>query len=170
MRRVLGPGLVLALLTASAPAVRADPSAPQINPVHLQREDAQRLRDLQRTLDRDQPAPAVATRPLPPAPVSTDRHSARVAGIVTVSIAGGVGFVALSWAAYNAAIPAELNNGESGIGTAPTVLLVGAAIAGAVGIGLLISSRAPSAPASSSVRLGPLAAPHAAGLAITGRL
>lgn len=69
--RAVAIGLVL-LMAARAPAVRADPDAPQISPIRAQREDAQRLSEQLRGLEREPSRPAPPAAPAPatkPAPV-----------------------------------------------------------------------------------------------------
>jgi hypothetical protein len=59
--RAVAIGLTL-LMAARAPALHADPDAPQISPGRAQREDAQRLSEQLRGLERE-PAPVPAAAP-----------------------------------------------------------------------------------------------------------
>ena len=65
MRSVIATGLVV-LVAAKGSLVFADPDAPQVSPLHGQREDAQRLWEQLRGLDRvPSPDPARAASPKP---------------------------------------------------------------------------------------------------------
>ncbi|HEX7837652.1 MAG TPA: hypothetical protein VF469_09330, partial [Kofleriaceae bacterium] len=60
----MGFGLAL-LAVAHGGGVHADPGTPQISPVHGQREDAQRLTEQLRGLDRASPPEPVPVAPQP---------------------------------------------------------------------------------------------------------
>src|SRR6185295_18338807 len=96
MRRSLGVGLAAALV-ATTGAGRAEPVAPTVSPIHLQREDAQRLRELQRTLDRDHPVPAAAPPARPPQqqPSPARSDGGRVTGYVLLGVAGVAGLASI---------------------------------------------------------------------------
>jgi hypothetical protein len=159
MRRALGIGLAFAI--AGHPGlVRADPSAPQVSPIHLQREDAQRVREQQRELDDDRPAPAAAPVPLPPiSPDLPSGHDTRAAGMVSLGIAGVSALVAVPFASA-AATPSDT---QGTYDTAAKILLATAGVAGIVGVVMILTSRP-------AVQLAPTATATSVGLAITGRI
>ena len=181
MRRVLGFGLALA--TAVTPggtrAVYADPVAPQVAPIHLQREDAQRLRDAQRGLDGPNDAPPVpapaalpplATPEVPPPPPprgTTEMTSVRaehITGGLLIGLAGATALVSLGYLAASA-VPSYDVNGqkvENDDGSIGLVFLVVSVTAGITGTILL--TRQPK------LRVTPVATPTSVGLALTGRL
>lgn len=79
----------------------ADPSAPQVNPIHLQREDAQRVREQQRDLDHELPIPAAAAPAPVPAPQAASTVPAsggpntHAIGVVLLGVAGASALGAL---------------------------------------------------------------------------
>ena len=159
MRRVLGVGLAFAMCVRST-AAGADPTAPQLDPTHAHREDAQRIEDQQRGLDRSAAAARVPTPPdLTTPTVVTDR---------TRVVAGGVllGVAALSAAASLTVAPLDSSTSGDNQGTYDTLLKVfvaTAVLSGVAGYLLLMSSR-------STVRVAPAVSPHSVGLAIMGRI
>jgi len=156
--RLLGVGLVIASVGSSVlPAgARADPTTPQISPIHLQREDAQRVHEQQRDLDRHPPSLGVPIKPdqALPAP-DANRQSRRAAGIVLL-VAGGV--AALS------SIP-FLTDGAPDNEAVGGALLATAAIAGVAGFVVLELGRS-----NTAVVLAPRATPSSLGLTLVGRL
>jgi hypothetical protein len=130
----------------------ADPAAPPLSPIQGRREDAQRLREQQRELEREHPPAAVA--PAPPHPAAGDRSASRTVGVVLLSIAGAS---ALTTVALYAAAPTS-----DDYGTAKAIGFATAAIAGALGLGVMLASH--------RVQVGPSVGARAAGLAISGRL
>jgi len=178
MRRVLGCGLALAtaLNAVAGRAVRADPAAPQIAPIHLSREDAQRLREQQRWLDVPG-APAVpglgATspddpeEPPPPPPPRGSREMTSVrgehiAGGLLIGLAGATALVALGYFAASATADQVNDKSPNDDGTIGLALLGVSALAGISG-GILLS-RQPK------LQVAPIATSRSVGLAFTGRL
>jgi hypothetical protein len=163
MQRSLAAGLAL-VIAAHAGGVRADPGAPQVDPIHLQREDAQRVREQQRELDR---APRAATAvPVPRPPIAADppaHHDMRPVGVVLLGVAGVSAITTVSFA-FAAAIPGPRQDTYE---TGEAIFLVTTAVAGLAGIVLIATGRSSS---SSSFQLGPTATSTSVGLAISGRL
>src|SRR5262245_5632920 len=157
MRHLLPAGLVVAI-AAPGGVVVADPSTPQLSPLHRQREDAQRLTGEQRGLDREHVAEPPSALPEPPTPTSTRPNQ----------VARGAGFVLLGVAGLSAAIPLPLFTldagmpGDAGTRSIANGLLITSAIAGTIGVVLLVSNR--------SVTVAPTVSPRAAGVAIIGRM
>jgi len=157
---------------------RADPSAPQVNPIHLQREDAQRLRDQQRALDGDAPAvpapvapvapatPVGEARKPPPVPEVHDGRTRRATGIVLVGVGALSTLISIPFLVANSpddsSDPAIKNLNDSYDTTGKVFLVIGL-VAGITGITLIATSK-------SSVQLVPVATPSSAGLAIMGRM
>jgi hypothetical protein len=159
MQRSLVVGLAF-VIAAPTSSVRADPSVPQVDPIHLQREDAQRVREQQRELDRDRPAPAAAPVPLAPIPPDLpSSHNTRAAGVVLLGVAGVSALFAVPFG-FVAAIPGETQGTYE---TFEKIFLVTTAAAGITGVVLIVTSR-------SAVQLAPTATPTSVGLAIMGRL
>jgi hypothetical protein len=185
MRRVLVVGVSLAFVVpASAHRVCADPTTPQISPIHLQREDAQRLRDQQRGLDGEPPVatpspgtpaaapvstgpdPASASRTPPPMPEVHNRRGRRTGGIVLVGIAGASALIAVPFLVAGSGADdsdPDFKSVHEGWTTTGEVFLVTALVAGVVGITLISTSK-------SSVQLVPVATSNSAGVAIRARL
>lgn len=140
----------LALLVIVPGAVHADPGAPQLDPAHGRREDAQRLREQLPGVDREAiPAPAPAG---PAAPVEPPHSEHETAGAILLCIAGGAG--AAAGTLYLAA-PSDYNELR-------TELLVTALATGVAGLTIVLWNR--------SVQAAPTVTPRAVGLAIAGRL
>jgi len=182
MRRVLVVGVSLAFVVP-AHRVCADPTTPQISPIHLQREDAQRLHDQQRGLDSAAPAAAVpprtpvaaaapvdpdpgAPRTPPPVPEYHSGRGQRTAGIVLVGVAGVSALISVPLLIAGA----EPDDGDpnfksvhDGWTTTGEVFLVTALTAGVIGIALIATSK-------SSVQLVPTATSSSAGVAVRVRL
>jgi hypothetical protein len=164
MPRALGVGLAIAL---AAPGVHAEPGATQIDPTHFRREDAQRIHEQHRDLDRE-PAPVVpalaSTASLarePPAPVvAAPDRTRHTAGIVLLGIAGVSGLATVPFLDR----PSRDGSDDAVVG----VLLATAVIAGLAG-GLLLSSSASQSP-SRSIVLAPSVTPSSLGLVLVGRL
>jgi hypothetical protein len=179
MRRVLVVGVSLAFVAPHR--VCADPTTPQISPIHLQREDAQRLRDQQRGLDGEPPAAPAPGAPVPGAPAPTaagaprkpppvpEVHSGRgqrTGGIVLVGIAGVSALISvpllIAGSGPDDGDP-SFKSVHDGWTTAGEVFLVTALVTGVIGISLIATSK-------SSVQLVPVATPNSAGVAIRARL
>jgi hypothetical protein len=164
MPRALGVGLAIVL---AAPVVRADPDAPQINPIHLQREDAQRVHEQQRELDREPPPPAApveAARPeraQAPPDAGTDR-TMRTAGVVLLGIAG---LSALATVPF-----LDSPRGDSSGHPVVGVLLITAVVTGLGGGVLVASSVSHRSGVPATVQIAPTVTPSSVGLAIVGRL
>ena len=160
---------------ANAHAVRADPTAPQVNPIHLQREDAQRLRDQQRVLDGDAPvapAPIAPSTPVgearkpPPTPEVHSGRAQRGTGIVLVGVGALSAVIAVPFLLASSSVPSDdptIKSLHDSYDTTGKVFLVTALVAGITGIALIATSK-------SSVQLVPVATPSSAGLAIMGRM
>lgn len=134
-------------------AAHADPAAPPLSPIQGHREDAQRLREQLRALDRERPpvvvSPAPAGRAAAPSP-------SRAVGVILLCIAGAS---AVTTVALYAAAP---DDRDDAFGTAQTIGLTTTAIAGVVGLSVVLASR--------PVQVAPSVGPKTAGLAISGRL
>lgn len=160
--------------------VHADPNAPQIGPLHLQREDAQRLRPQQRTFDQEPsttPVVTVAPEPPPPQPISGYDRALRNTGLVFLGGAGVIALSSLPFFADSGSTSSSSSDGQD-IGT---VLVVFAAAAGITGFVLLAASTSGSSSSgtTSNVRTGsriprvqlvPMASTSTVGLALTGSL
>ena len=163
MWRSLASGLAaLAALVLGGGAAIADPAAPQLSPLPGHREDAQRLRDQLRELDREpgpKAAAVTATAPLPTTPAEPVAGSSgsKVGGVVLLSVAAASGIATLGLLASASPGP----NG-SNYDTAETVLGITAAASATLGVLLLIKSQ--------QVQVAPTVTPRAIGLAISGRL
>jgi hypothetical protein len=157
MRQHLCAGL--AAVAVSGAPVAADPATPQLSPLHRQREDAQRLRDEQRELDRPQPsAPsAPAKGPAPPAPSGGTRHTTRNAGLVLLGIAGLSTVVALPLRTFDGP------DDDGGTATSTSnLLLVTAAITATGGLVLVLSDR--------SLSVAPAVTARSVGVTLMGRI
>jgi hypothetical protein len=164
MRWLVATGLALLPVASAA---HAEPSTPQLSPLHHQREDAERLRDQLRGLDHDRPpAPAVATPPstppspppgAPPAP-HAGHPTLRGVGVALVVIAGVSGLTTLTLYATTPSDPTISGSYDSwkALFTATTV------ITGVAGFALVIANR--------TVQVTPAVTPQSVGLAIAGQL
>jgi hypothetical protein len=154
MRQHLCAGLA-AVAASGAPAA-ADPATPQLSPLHRQREDAQRLHEQQRDLERPQ-AEAPATPRAPPAPAGATRHTTRNAGLVLLGIAGVSTVIALPLRTFDGP--------DDGGGTATStsnLLLVTAAITATGGLVLVLSDR--------SLSVAPTVTARSIGVTLMGRI
>jgi hypothetical protein len=154
MRQLLRVGLVAAVVAPGAP-VAADPATPQISPLHRQREDAQRLTEQQRSLERAQPADAasalMANKP-PRERSGVTRHTTRGAGLVLLAVGGVSAIVALPLRAFDTPAP---RGGQTDSALLSDLLLVTSALTATAGIVLVLSDRTVSvAPALSSSAVG----------------
>jgi hypothetical protein len=149
-------GIMRALATLAVLAAwhgaHADPAAPPLSPLQGRREDAQRLREQLRDLERDHPPPAAA--PAAPGPAAAPSTS-RTVGVVLLCIAG------IS-AVTTVALYAASSSDAGAYGTAKTIGLTTTSITGALGLSVMLASR--------PVQVGPSVGPKTAGLAISGRL
>jgi len=154
MLRSVGVGLALVWVAATR-TVWAEPAPPQVSPIQLQREDAQRLRDLHRVLDRQHPlvpAPAAAA-----SQVSTGADRSQTGSYVLISAAalGLAGSLPL------------LASDDSDSQAVGVVLLIAAGITGVAGIASLVSG---SSNRLARLQLRPSLTAGSVGLAISGRL
>jgi hypothetical protein len=175
MRQLLCAGL--AVLAVFGGSVAADPATPQLSPLHRQREDALRLREQQRDLDRPRPqAPSSPSSPSPspsppsspsspssgpaaPVPSGGTRHTTRNAGLVLLGVAGLSAIVALPLETFNSGSP---DGGDSTTGSVSTLLLVTAAITATGGLVLVLSDRV--------VSVAPTVTARGVGVSLVGRL
>jgi hypothetical protein len=137
-------------------AASAEPAAPDVDPVHGQREDAQRLAQQHHDLIAA-PPPALPAHPAQVEMVETKKGQ-RIAGLALLSVGGLVALVAL---------PVALTSSESAMSgstsqTTSTLLVISGAASAVLG-GLLIYN-------SRSVSAAPTVGSHAVGVAISGRL
>jgi len=179
MRRALAVGLSVAFVAAANPhPVGADPSVPQVNPIHLQREDAQRLRDQQRGLDDAAPVPAPAAsapgasgapvgaaRQAPPVPEVHSGRAQKAVGVVLVGVGALSALISLPLLVASSGTSSDpaIQSVNDSYDTAGKVFLVTALVAGITGVVLISTSKA-------SVQLVPVATSSSAGLAIMGRM
>lgn len=144
--------LALSAWLAAAPGwVRADPTVPQINPLHGEREDAQRIGEQQRGLAGEPMAPAPAPVEPKPAPAGDGRR-AFGPGVLLIELAGVSALVTLPLVVFDS--PARSD--------ATLVLLGTTVVTGAVGIALVVSNR--------PVQVAPTVTSRAVGLSISGRM
>ncbi len=148
MQRILGVSLAAAI-AAHAAAASADPSTPQISPVHRHREDAQRLTEEQRGLGRDRPADSTPVRAPPP----TSSSSA-----ATGNVMRGFGVAFLGVAGVSALVALSSSNDD----TERSALVVTSALTGVAGIVLIVSSR--------SLLVAPTVTSRAVGISLVGRI
>jgi hypothetical protein len=159
MRQLLCAGLAVAV-AGSAGRVAADPAAPQLSPLHRQREDAQRLTEQQRALERPEPREAgSAAQPAPRVPSGGTRHTTRNAGLVLLGIGGVSAIVALPLRSFGTTSPGEEQSASDSLSD---LLLVASAITATGGIVLVLSDR--------SVAVAPAVTLRAVGVTITGQL
>jgi hypothetical protein len=152
-------------MAAHAGAAHADPTTPQLTPLRGQREDAQRLTEQLRALDREQP-PAPAPPPPPRAPDTPPGMSGgprndvmRGAGVILLSVSA---LTALATLTLYATAPPDNSLTSGPWDTTKTLFLTTSVLTGLAGLGLTIASR--------SVQISPTASPKTVGLAISGRL
>lgn len=147
--------LATCLVVLAWHGAHADPAAspPPLSPTQGRREDAQRLREQLRDVERERPP--VEALPVPPSRAGDPRPTSRVAGVVLLCVAGAS---AVTTVALYAASPDD----ASAYDNAKTVGLVATAITGVVGLGIVISAH--------QVQVAPAVGPKTAGLAISGRL
>jgi hypothetical protein len=146
--------VALALILGTTRSGRAEPAPPQVNPIHLQREDAQRLRDLQRALERQNPVPVAKPADDPQAAPGRTSHAAGYL-LLSATVIAAVG-----------AVPLLTSSGGDNT-TIGVVLLLGAGVTGIAGA---ISLSGGSSSRQASVQLQPAVTPSSVGLALTGRL
>lgn len=157
--RSLG-AICLVLWVAGSGEVHADPSAPQLSPIQGRREDAQRLREQLRDLDRRRPPVPVQAGASPGVTFDPpSRTATQTAGMVLLAVAGLS--AAITFSLYELS-PDSTSSDFGAYDTAKTIGLTTTAIAGVAGFGLVLGS--------SRTRVTPIATPKAAGLAISGRL
>lgn len=163
MRLALGIG-VAAMIAARGGLARADPAGPQIDPVHLQREDSERIDAQQRQLTpgRDPGSAggaASGTPTLGPAAASevdaTTAHRLRLTSYILFGVAG---------AGALTSVPLFIDDprASTGVGTAARVLAVSAAGAAGAGFTLFMASR--------HVRVAPVVSATAVGVTVVGQL
>jgi hypothetical protein len=165
MRWLLGTGLAVLIAHGD---VCADPSAPQVTPAPGRREDAQRLREQLRGLERV-PAPAAVALPSAAAAATTMPGAAsaepdpgngtanKIAwGLLAVAAASGIATLTLI------STTSQDSPNRSSYDSAETALSITAVATGS--LGFLILAR------SASVKVSPTVTPKAVGLAISGRL
>jgi hypothetical protein len=173
MRRALGAGLAL-VIAARTGAVRADPRAPQVDPIRAQREDAALLERERTGLDRDARAPApgpIASDGPAPVPRTPDVRPEGTTTMVTDPrkvATGGIllGVAAVSALSSLAVLPLDTplaGDNQDTYQTLFKVLVATAAVSGTAGIVFLVTSR-------SRVRVAPAITPRSAGLSISGEL
>ena len=160
MRWLLGTGLAVLIAHGD---VRADPNAPQVTPLPGRREDAQRLREQLRGLERV-PVPAAVTLPSTAAAAtvpgaSTEPTPTNKVAVALLTIAGVSGLSTLGLV-----IASSPGSNGSDYDTVEAALGVTAAVTGALGLFTLIKSQ------NQSVQVAPTVTPKAVGLAISGRL
>jgi len=162
MRQLQRCSLALAVALAvagSAAAAFADPGAPQISPLHRQREDAQRLTEQQRGLESPPPAAQPAAQSAPAPAPTPRRRSLRGVGFALLGLAGLSAAIGLPLLVADRTLPGQ---SESMYGTATKALLATGLIAGLGGVVLLSID--------SSVRVSPVVSSSGAGIAIMGRM
>lgn len=131
---------------------RAEP-APPLSPSQTRREDAQRLREQLRELERERPpieAPAA-----PPLRAVETRSRTMTAGVVLLCVAG------LS-AVTTLALYASASDGTDTYDAAKAIGLTTTAFGSVIGLSLVLSAR--------QIQVAPAVGPRTAGLAISGRL
>jgi hypothetical protein len=134
-------------VTIVARSASAEPP-PDVDPIHAQREDAQRLAEQQRNVQLE-PPPSTAIAPPSPVETTTTNKTMRTVGILIVGLAGATGLVAL---------PTAVSSDDS----ISQVVLAGAAVTGAIGAIIVYRSR--------SVTVVPAVTSTAIGLSVAGRL
>ena len=163
MRGVVPTAVTCAVaLVSHAVHAHADPAAPQLTPLHGQREDAQLLTNQLRTLDHEQPAPAPPVRAAPAIPAETVVHrdpALMGAGVVLLGISG---VAALGTLTLYAAAPPDNSLTSDSWDSTKTFFLTTSVLTGLAGLGLILASR--------SVQIAPTATSKSVGLAISGRL
>ncbi|HEX3761490.1 MAG TPA: hypothetical protein VHW23_22490 [Kofleriaceae bacterium] len=151
MRSLVAP--CLALMIAAPGALRADPVAPQLSPIQGRREDAERLREQLRDVDPPRP-PSVA--PVgPPPDVSFDPPSTPASRVVGKGLLWIAAVLAVSGLGLHEADPARFDDAATG-------LIIAGAVAGGVGLSVMLVGR--------PARVAPMATARTAGLAISGSL
>lgn len=144
----------------AAQGAHADPGAPPLAPLRRQREDAQRMREQQRTLEGERgtsaapaPVPARSTALLVP-----ESNPRRTAGQVLLVVSAAS--AAASFLLYTSSLdPSDQDSSDTDWAVG---LLATSALTGVVGFALVLSGR--------GVQVAPAVTPNAVGLALTGRL
>ena len=161
MRLALGIG-VAAMIAARGGQVCADPSG--INPVHLQREDSERIDAQQRRLTHDRDpgsagGAASGTPVLGPGAAAevdaTTAHRLRLSSYILFGVAG---------AGALTSVPLFIDDphANNGVGVAARVIAISAAGAAGVGFTLFMASR--------YVRVAPVVSATTVGLTVVGQL
>jgi hypothetical protein len=163
MRLALGIGVAVLIATRGDRA-GADPAAPQVDPIHLQREDSERIDAQQRrpVPDRDPGSAGGAARgapPFGPAAASevdaTTAHRLRLTSFILFGVAG---------AGALTSVPMFIDDprATTGVGFAARAFAVGAAAAAGAGFTLFMASR--------RVRVAPAVSAAMVGLTLVGLL
>ena len=159
--------LATALALVAARGAHADPAAPQISPQPARHEDAQRLREQLRGLDRSTPVPspaeaaaaAAAAPPGAPSPPDAPAHPGyRKAGIALLAVGGAAALTTITLFATTPSDP-DAAAGYDGPKLGFALIALTSTVTGVL---LLSYSR--------SVQVAPTATPGGAGVAISGRL
>jgi hypothetical protein len=165
MTRALQIGLAFAFaLAGSGRASSADPTTPQLSPLHRQREDAKRLTEQQRGVEASPPAPAQQATALtaPMATRSTTRHTTRGTGLVLLGIAGVSAIVALPLLVAANVGDDPTDGSLDPVDTLSKLFVATSVVAGLGGILFLVSDR--------TIQVSPAVSSRAVGISITGRL
>lgn len=163
MRLALGIGVAV-LIAARGGRARAEPTSPQVNPIHLQQEDSMRIDAQQRRLahDRDPGSAggaASGTQTLGPAAASevdaVTAHRLRLTSFILFGVAG---------AGALTSVPLFIDDprATSAVGTAARVLAISAAGVAGAGFTLFMASR--------HIRVAPAVSATAVGVTVVGVL
>jgi len=169
----LGLGIAVAGQASAAPGqastapatVRPGPppvEPVQLDPIHLRREDAQRLASQQPAFDDDTTRAARPREPLPPPTVTDPNETARSlrrGGTVLLGVAGVTALASVPFLILDT--PLSGTNQDT-YDTWAKGLLITAAASGLVGTVLIVSNRA--------MQVAPMVSSRSVGLSITGRL
>ncbi|HMG54888.1 MAG TPA: hypothetical protein VK601_15430, partial [Kofleriaceae bacterium] len=151
----------LAVWAAHGGAAHADPAAPQVSPSHDRREDAQRLREQLRRLERE-PAAAVtapAGATAPPIVEQPRNPGLARAGQILLGSAALTGLIAI---ALYATAPSDPADDSGPLEIARPVLAATTVLVGIGGIAVLVAGH--------PVQVAPTVTPRVVGLSFTGRL
>lgn len=144
----------------AAQGAYADPGAPQLGPLRRQREDAQRMREQQRTLESER-GQSAALAPVPArssALLIPERNPRRTAGQVLLLVSA----VSATASAVAFTLSVDPLDDDSSDTDWAIGLLATSAVTGVIGFSLVLSGRA--------VQVAPAVTPNAVGFALTGRL
>ena len=156
-----------ALTLATVRGAQADPAAPQVSPQPARHEDAQRLREQLRSLDRSAPPPSpvnaaaaagVVSPSAPPAPETSAHPGYRTPGIALLVVGGASALTTITLFATTPSDP-DAAAGYDG----PKIGFALVALASTVTGFLMLNY-------SRSVHVAPMVSAGGAGLAISGRL